>query len=66
MDSISLALDLVYVAQKYDVQLLVQKCEDLFRSRLTLEDCVQVIQRGRAYGNENLVEIAGDIVAAAE
>ena len=61
-----MALDLIYVAQKYDVQLLVQKCEDLFKGKLILEDCVEVIQRGRAYGNENLVKIAGDTVARAK
>ena len=66
MTALPLALDLIYVAQKYDVQLLVQKCEDLFKGKLILEDCVEVIQRGRAYGNENLVKIAGDTVARAK
>ena len=60
------ALDVLYVAQKYDVQPLVKKCEKFFKSNLALEDCVKVIRRGRAFGNENLVEMAGDFLTKAK
>ena len=66
MVSLTSALDLLYVAQKYDVQLLVQKCEDLLKVNLTLEDCVEVMQGARAYGHEAVMKIAGDLMATAK
>ena len=63
--SVSAAVDLSYVAQKYDVQPLVQKCEILVKLNSKLEDCVELVQAARKYGNENFLHIAGDILAAA-
>ena len=60
------ALNLLYVAQKYDVQSLVKKCEQLLKMNLRLPHCMKVIRYGIAYGKENLVQLAAEIVARAK
>ena len=60
------ALDLLYVAQKYDVQLLVQKCEKRAQSEMKLEDTVAVFQLARKYGNEKLMRAVGNKMAKAK
>ena len=60
------ALDLLYVAQKYDVQLLVQRCENRAQTEMKLEDAVAVFQAARKCGNEKLMKAAGDKMAKAK
>ena len=61
--SVSEALKLLYVANKYEVELLVQKCESLLESEVKLEDSVAVFQAARTYERPELMKKAGDIMA---
>ena len=60
---LSEVIALLYVAQKYDVQQLVQQCENLVKTSMELEDAVAVFQAARQYWNENLMEFASDALA---
>ena len=57
------ALRLLYVAHKYEVELLVQECETVLERGLKLENSVAVFQAGRTYVNAPLMKKAGDIMA---
>ena len=63
MASVSEALNLLYLAHKYGVELLVQKCEGLLKNEVTLQDSVAVFQAARKYEKDELMNKAGDIMA---
>ena len=60
---VSEVLSLLYVADKYKVQLLVKKCEKLLQLNLTREDCIAVFQAARKYGRTELMKKSGDLIA---
>ena len=61
--SVPEALSLLSVAHKYEVDLLVQKCESLLEREVELEHSVGVFQAGRKYEKAKLMNKAGDIMA---
>ena len=66
MTGIQEALDLLYVAQKYDVQILVNKLHYFFERTMKLEDSVVVFQAGRKYNHERLWRFAFGMMAKAK
>ena len=61
---VSEALELLQLAHRYDVQLLVTKCEQLLlESDLTLNDALNVFQAARIYEKKSLMDKVGDLWA---
>ena len=58
------ALELLQIAHKYDVQLLVSKCEELLlESEVELDDAIPLFQTARKYDKIQLMEKVGEIWA---
>ena len=55
------ALELLQLAHKYDVQLLVSKCEELMQSQVTLDDTIVVFQTARKYDMIQLMDKVGEM-----
>ena len=51
------------MAEKYGVELLVQKCEALLQSKVKPEDCIAVFQSARKYERAELMKKSGDLIA---
>ena len=57
------ALDLLHLGHKYKVQPLTDKCEELMKTEIKVEDAVQVFETARKYQHADLEKQAGDIMA---
>ena len=51
------------MADRYDVQLLVSKCENILENEVVLNDAVDVFQAARKYEIEKLIGKVGDVMA---
>ena len=66
MEGIWDALGLLDIAQKYDVQLLVEKCEELIEREMKLKDSVTVFEASQVVGSDKCKKLAGDMMANAK
>ena len=55
ISSVSEALNLLHIAHKYKVLLLIQKCESLLESEVRLEDSVAVFKAASRYDRVELM-----------
>ena len=56
------ALDLLQLAQKYKIQPLTKKCEELLKTKIQVEHSVNVFETARRYGRQDLMDRASEIM----
>ena len=55
--------NLLYLAHKYDVEVLVNRCTNFLAANFELENSIEVYQAARLYDREDLKQLVEDYMA---
>ena len=56
------AMAVIYIAQKYDVPKLIEKCVSLLKTKLNTSNAITIFQKAKFFHELTLVDLAKDFI----